>query len=339
MLGDDVVFSHLSLVVIDEQHRFGVGQRNLLRAKGPGADLLVMTATPIPRTLALSVYGDLETSIIKHRPVAGAGVTTRVLADANRDIAYGALRAALEEGQQAYVICPLVCEKDDQDELDVQPGLELDELGCPVSAQHLHSVESEVEHLSHLFPEARIAALHGRLSPRDKDRVIDAFRGGEVDILVATTVVEVGVDVPRATVMIIENGERFGLATLHQLRGRVGRGSLPGSCFVLSQLSSSKHTVASDRLESLEKSNDGFTLAEEDLRLRHEGEILGLRQHGGVTLRFVDLDADTDIIEAAHEDARELLRYAPTLSSQATLPLRLQVVERYGNIFKEVSGG
>ena len=339
VLGDDVVFSRLSLVVIDEQHRFGVGQRNLLRAKGPGADLLVMTATPIPRTLALSVYGDLETSIIRHRPVRGAGVTTRVLAESSRDIAYGALRAALEERRQAYVICPLVSDKDDQDALDVQPGLELDEMGRPVSASRMHSVEGEVVHLSQLFPAARVAALHGRLSARDKDRVIDSFRAGEIDILVATTVVEVGVDVPRATVMIIENGERFGLATLHQLRGRVGRGSLSGTCFVLSQLSGSRHTVASDRLESLEKSEDGFTLAEEDLRLRHEGEILGLRQHGGVTLRFVDLDADTDIIEAAHEDARELLRYAPTLSSQATLPLRLQVIERYGNIFKEVSGG
>ena len=221
----------------------------------------------------------------------------------------------------------------------MQPGLELDEMGRPVSASRMHSVEGEVEHLSQLFPAARVAALHGRLSARDKDRVIDSFRAGEIDILVATTVVEVGVDVPRATVMIIENGERFGLATLHQLRGRVGRGSLSGTCFVLSQLSGSRHTVASDRLESLEKSEDGFTLAEEDLRLRHEGEILGLRQHGGVTLRFVDLDADTDIIEAAHEDARELLRYAPTLSSQATLPLRLQVIEMYGNIFKEVSGG
>ena len=339
VLGDDVVFSRLSLVVIDEQHRFGVGQRNLLRAKGPGADLLVMTATPIPRTLALSVYGDLETSIIRHRPVRGAGVTTRVLAESSRDIAYGALRVALEERRQAYVICPLVSDKDDQDALDVQPGLELDEMGRPVSASRMHSVEGEVVHLSQLFPAARVAALHGRLSARDKDRVIDSFRAGEIDILVATTVVEVGVDVPRATVMIIENGERFGLATLHQLRGRVGRGSLSGTCFVLSQLSGSRHTVASDRLESLEKSEDGFTLAEEDLRLRHEGEILGLRQHGGVTLRFVDLDADTDIIEAAHEDARELLRFAPTLSSQATLPLRLQVIERYGNIFKEVSGG
>ena len=339
VLGDDVVFSRLSLVVIDEQHRFGVGQRNLLRAKGPGADLLVMTATPIPRTLALSVYGDLETSIIRHRPVRGAGVTTRVLAESSRDIAYGALRVALEERRQAYVICPLVSDKDDQDALDVQPGLELDEMGRPVSASRMHSVEGEVEHLSQLFPAARVAALHGRLSARDKDRVIDSFRAGEIDILVATTVVEVGVDVPRATVMIIENGERFGLATLHQLRGRVGRGSLSGTCFVLSQLSGSRHTVASDRLESLEKSEDGFTLAEEDLRLRHEGEILGLRQHGGVTLRFVDLDADTGIIEAAHEDARELLRYAPTLSSQATLPLRLQVIGRYGNIFKEVSGG
>lgn len=148
-------------------------------------------------------------------------MTTRVLADVNRDIAYGALRAALEEGQQAYVICPLVCEKDDQDELDVQPGLELDDWGA-LFRPSICILSNRGRLLSHLFPEARIAALHGRLSPRDKDRVIDTFRGGEVDILVATTVVEVGVDVPRATVMIIENGERFGLATLHQLRGRVG---------------------------------------------------------------------------------------------------------------------
>ena len=340
VLGDDVVFRRLSLVVIDEQHRFGVGQRNALRAKGPGADLLVMTATPIPRTLALSVYGDLETSIIRSRPVAGAGVTTRVLDDANRDIAYGAVREALEAGQQAYVICPLVAERDDASELEDVPGLERDDDGrAPALA--LHAVETEVEHLRHVFPGTVVEMLHGRMGAREKDEVIDRFRAGEIGVLVSTTVVEVGVDVPRATVMIIENGERFGLATLHQLRGRVGRGSLAGQCFVIAQGAGRKRgkSPAMERLEALEKTDDGFSLAEMDLRLRHEGEILGLRQHGGVTLRFIDLDADSDLIESAHADAMELLRYARTLASTATFPLRFSVVDRYGDIFKEVSGG
>ncbi len=340
VLNEEVEFPRLSLVVIDEQHRFGVGQRCALRSKGPGADLLVMTATPIPRTLALAAYGDLDTSIIKHRPRAGAGVTTRVLNEANRDVAYGAVAAALDEGRQAYVICPLVNERESTDELEDVPGLDLDDEGRPRTQTSLHAATAEAEHLSHVFPEARIGLLHGKLPAREKDRVIDAFRAGEIDILVSTTVVEVGVDVPRATVMIIENGERFGLATLHQLRGRVGRGDIAGSCFVIAQgVSGKRHTPASDRLESLEKSTDGFSLAEMDLRLRHEGEILGLRQHGGVSLRYVDLDADIDIIEAAHEDAMELLHYAPTLAATATYPLRLCIVERYGDIFKEVSGG
>lgn len=340
VLSDDVTFRRLSFVVIDEQHRFGVGQRNALRAKGPGADLLVMSATPIPRTLALSVYGDLETSIIRHRPVEGAGISTRVLDEANRDIAYGAIRDAVAAGQRAYVICPLVSEQDDPDELEDVVGTEDDEQGRARALPELHAVETEVERIARIFPEATVAALHGRLSAAEKDRVIDEFRTGSIDILVSTTVVEVGVDVPDATVMLIENGERFGLATLHQLRGRVGRGSLPGTCFVISRgAGGSKRTVATDRLEALEKTDDGFALAEMDLRLRHEGEILGLRQHGGVTLRFVDLDADADLIEAAHMDAVELLRYAPTLNATATLPLRHRVIERYGDIFKEVSGG
>ena len=340
VLNDDVVFKRLSLVVIDEQHRFGVGQRNRLRAKGPGADLLVMTATPIPRTLALSVYGDLETSIIRHRPVEGAGVTTKVLTEPNRDIAYGAIRDACERGQQAYVVCPLVEPSDSADELEDVPGLARDDDGRVKVPVPLHDTATELERLRMTFKGMRIERLHGRMRASEKDEVIDAFKRGEIDVLVSTTVVEVGVDVPNATVMVIENGERFGLAALHQLRGRVGRGAFSGSCFVMTHAKGNGGaSAAQDRLQALEETSDGFALAEMDLRLRHEGEILGYRQSGGVTLRFVDLGADADLIEAAHLDAMALLRYASKLDAPATLPLRQAVVERYRHIFKEVSGG
>lgn len=337
VLTEDVVFPRLSLVVIDEQHRFGVGQRNVLRAKGPGADLLVMSATPIPRTLALSLYGDLDSSVIRHRPVPGAGVATRVLNEGNRDIAYGAIREAIGAGQRAYVVCPLVADRDDADELEDVPAPGQD--GAPRTP--LHSVEGELAHLEIVFPEACVAALHGRMSPAEKDATIDAFRLGAIDILVSTTVVEVGVDVPEATVMLIENGERFGLATLHQLRGRVGRGTRAGTCYVIAQGAgrARRKTPSMERLEALEATSDGFELAEMDLRLRHEGEILGLRQHGAMSLRFVDLDADTDIIESAHDDAIEILAHEPTLSAPALIPLRHRVIDRYGDVFKEVSGG
>lgn len=337
VLTEDVVFPRLSLVVIDEQHRFGVGQRNVLRAKGPGADLLVMSATPIPRTLALSLYGDLDSSVIRHRPVPGAGVATRVLNEGNRDIAYGAIREAIGAGQRAYVVCPLVADRDDADELEDVPAPGQD--GAPRTP--LHSVEGELAHLEIVFPEACVAALHGRMSPAEKDATIDAFRLGAIDILVSTTVVEVGVDVPEATVMLIENGERFGLATLHQLRGRVGRGTRAGTCYVIAQGAgrARRKTPSMERLEALEATSDGFELAEMDLRLRHEGEILGLRQHGAMSLRFVDLDADTDIIESAHDDAIEILAHEPPLSAPALIPLRHRVIDRYGDVFKEVSGG
>lgn len=337
VLTEDVVFPHLSLVVIDEQHRFGVGQRNVLRAKGPGADLLVMSATPIPRTLALSLYGDLDSSVIRHRPVPGAGVTTRVLNEENRDIAYGAIREAIGAGQRAYVVCPLVADRDDADELEDVPAPGQD--GAPRAP--LHSVEGELAHLEVVFPEACVAALHGRMSAVEKDATIEAFRQGAIDILVSTTVVEVGVDVPEATVMLIENGERFGLATLHQLRGRVGRGARAGTCYVIAQGAgrARRKTPSMERLEALEATSDGFELADMDLRLRHEGEILGLRQHGAMSLRFVDLDADTDIIESAHDDAIEILAHEATLSAPALMPLRHCVIDRYGDVFKEVSGG
>ena len=258
VLGEDVSFKLLSLVVIDEQHRFGVGQRNALRSKGPGADLLVMTATPIPRTLALSVYGDLDTSIIRHRPVEGAGVATKVLDEANRDIAFGAIRDALEQGRQAYVICPLVAEKEGDSELEDVPALERDDDGRVV-APPLHSVEKDIEALRITYRGKRVEALHGRMSSKEKDRIISEFRAGEIDILVSTTVVEVGVDVPNATVMLIENGERFGLATLHQLRGRVGRGKLSGSCYVMCALKRKRgREVSRHRPPRGPRVNDGW---------------------------------------------------------------------------------
>ena len=341
VLNDEVRFNRLTLVVIDEQHRFGVGQRNVLRSKGPGADLLVMTATPIPRTLALSVYGDLDTSIIRNRSVPGAGVATRVLESASRDIAYGAIREAVSQGRQAYVICPMVSPQDSPEHLEDVPGLDIDERGRARQAVTLHDVESEVENVRRLMPGVRVEALHGKMPAKMKDRTIDEFRTGAIDVLVSTTVVEVGVDVPNATVMLIENGERFGLATLHQLRGRVGRGELPGVCHVVTEVRAKRgaKSPAWDRLQALAKTDDGFELAEKDLRLRHEGEILGLRQHGGISLRFVDLDSDVDLIEAAHEDAEEVLRYSRDLTACATMPMRHEVIARYGEIFKEVSGG
>ncbi|QWT17128.1 ATP-dependent DNA helicase RecG [Collinsella sp. zg1085] len=340
ILQDDVQFARLSLVVIDEQHRFGVNQRAQLRQKGIGADLLVMTATPIPRTLALSVYGDLDTSIIKHRPMPGAGVKTQVLTDENRDIAYGALRDTIEAGQQAYVICPLVSPKDTQDDLDDVPFVERDDRGAPTRATYLKAVTTEVDHIRQVFPHARVAMLHGRMNEAEKQQVLFDMQAHKFDILVSTTVVEVGVDIPNATLMIIEHGERFGLATLHQLRGRVGRGSISGTCYVISSAGKqrARRSPALDRLKALEASADGFELAERDLRLRHEGEILGLRQSGGVTLRFIDLGSDADIIEAAHQDAQDLLAVSPTLECRETLPLRHELVDRFGSVFVEASG-
>ena len=251
-----------------------------------------------------------------------------------------AIREAHEKGQQAYVICPLVEPSDSADELEDVPGIARDDEGRVTVPVPLHDTATELDRLRLALPGLTVERLHGRMPAGEKDQVIDAFKRGEIDVLVSTTVVEVGVDVPNATVMVIENGERFGLAALHQLRGRVGRGGVSGTCLVMTHSKGNGGaSAAQDRLQSLEKTSDGFTLAQMDLRLRHEGEILGYRQHGGVTLRFVDLDADEELIEWAHLDAVELLRYACNLDSVATRPLRDAVATRYRHIFKEVSGG
>lgn len=329
ILSDDIEFARLTLVVVDEQHRFGVDQRAALRRKGAGADLLTMTATPIPRTLALSVYGDVSCSRITERPVPGAGIITHAVAPENLDVAWTAIREAVDAGHQAYVVCPLVDDSDDGSDLDDVPE------GSRSSAQQLHSATHTYEQLSErIYSDLRIGLIHGRQSAAEKDEVMALFRAGELQVLVCTTVIEVGVDVPNATVMLVLDADRFGLATLHQLRGRVGRGKDTGTVYLA--CAAKRGTPARTRLDALEATSDGFELAELDLKLRHEGEVLGYRQHGGVSLRVVDLASDLDLVEAAHEDAREIACEDGALEMPQHEPLALEVRDRYGAYFEEV---
>ncbi|MBR3157984.1 MAG: ATP-dependent DNA helicase RecG [Atopobiaceae bacterium] len=329
LLTEDVEFPRLSLVVIDEQHRFGVNQRVSLRRKGAGADMLSMSATPIPRTLALSLYGDMSCSRIRHRPVAGAGVTTKVLAPENSDLAYGAIRDAVAAGHQAYVICPLVDERDDGSDLDDVPER------SQAQSRRLHAATSTREELARgPLRGLRLDLLTGRMSADEKDAAMTRFRARETDVLVATTVVEVGVDVPNATVMLVLDADRFGLATLHQLRGRVGRGKDAGMVYL--SCAAGPRSPARKRLAALEATSDGFELAELDLSLRREGEVLGYRQHGGVVLKVCDLSSDKDLVEAAHADADVLARIDPELRAPVHAALALECRQRYRAYFEEV---
>lgn len=331
LLSDDVQFHKLSYIVIDEQHRFGVHQRLALRQKSPFADLLAMSATPIPRTLALSFYGDLTCSFIKHKPFCTANVTTNVLANENVSVAYDAVAACIEQGQQAYIICPLIDNQDARTTVDdIAPNAQS-------SAQTLHSAQQTFEALKRSsFSAYRIGLLTGRMDNVEKDRVMSQFRAHKLDVLVATTIVEVGVDVPRACAMIILDADRFGLATLHQLRGRVGRGSLAAQVYLVT--ASKKHSLARQRLDILENTFDGFELSQKDLELRREGDILGYRQSGTLTLRVCDMVRDMDLIEAAHRDVGELLDGDPDVSQVQHRALVHEMHARFPAYFEELKG-
>jgi ATP-dependent DNA helicase RecG len=277
----DVVFRELGLAIIDEQHRFGVVQRAMLRGKGRQPDVLVMTATPIPRTLALTTYGDLDVSVIRGLPPGRQPIVTLAKPESRREEVYAIARRELAAGRQAYVIYPLV---EESEKVDLRAATAM--------ADHL---QAEV------FPEYHVALLHGRLKQDEKDRVMSAFARGDVHVLVATTVVEVGVDVPNATVMIIEHAERFGLSQLHQLRGRVGRGAGASTCVLLYQHPISEAGRA--RLDALVQTTDGFEIAERDLALRGPGDFFGTRQSGLPTLRVGDLLRDHQLMEEARRDA------------------------------------
>jgi len=284
LIQDAVQFHRLGLVVIDEQHRFGVQQRLKLQQKGEHPHLLSMTATPIPRTLALTVYGDLDVSQIDQLPPGRQPIETRVLREEQRPQAHDLIWHQLMQGHQAYIVLPLV---EDSETIDLRSAL------------------GEFQHLQEqVFPEFRVGLLHGRMSSAEKDAVLAQFRNCQIQILVSTTVVEVGVDVPNATVMLIEHAERFGLSQLHQLRGRVGRGTAKAYCLLVNT-SGSAETV--DRLSVLEQSQDGFWIAEMDMQLRGVGEVLGTSQSGLPNFAIADLSKDAEILEQAREAAEKII--------------------------------
>ncbi|HEX7967317.1 MAG TPA: ATP-dependent DNA helicase RecG, partial [Stellaceae bacterium] len=295
---EDVAFKDLALAVIDEQHRFGVEQRIALSGKGRGVDILVMTATPIPRTLLLTSYGDLDSSRLTEKPAGRQAVTTRTLPLARLEEVIEAVRRALSQGAKVYWVCPLVEESE---------------------AVDLAAVDERHAQLKASFGE-RVGLVHGRMKGAEKDRVMESFAHGGVDVLVATTVIEVGVDVPDATVMVIEHAERFGLAQLHQLRGRIGRGDKPSACLLL--YATPLGETAKARLTILRETEDGFRIAEEDLRLRGAGEVLGTRQSGMPELHLADLAAHADLLAVARDDARLALTRDPELASPRGEALR-----------------
>jgi ATP-dependent DNA helicase RecG len=295
---DDVAFDDLALAVIDEQHRFGVHQRLTLAAKGQAVDILVMTATPIPRTLMLTAYGDMDVSRLTEKPAGRLPVDTRVMPAERLADVVGAVKRSLAVGAQVFWVCPLV---EESEMLDV------------AAAEERH------QHLKSVFGGA-VGLVHGRMKGKDKDAAMEAFQSGALRILVATTVIEVGVDVPDATVMVVEHAERFGLAQLHQLRGRIGRADKPSTCLLLYAPPLSEPAKA--RLRIMRETDDGFRIAEEDLRLRGAGELLGTRQSGLPEFRLADLTAHAELLAAARDDAALIMERDPDLMDRRGQALR-----------------
>ena len=329
LLTDDTQFHSLALCIIDEQHRFGVAQRQKLLLKSPAATaphLLAMTATPIPRSLQLTVFGDLDSSILNQLPAGRQPITTHLLPETEqKDQLYPAMRALLAAGQQIYWICPAIdapaaeIAPNPSSTTAKRPTVSTKASSAPPAAKPLTSVKRQAKKLAELFPDYRVGLLHGKLSPAEKDQVMSDFAADRTHILVSTTVVEVGVNVPNANMIIIQDAEHYGLAQLHQLRGRVGRGDQPASCYLLT----AGDQPPSRRLRELTKSTDGFYLAEVDLKLRGPGEIYGSLQHGALNLQFATL-SDRRLVTAASHHAGEFARTPDQLSAYPELAARIK---------------
>lgn len=321
LISQGVAFRRLALMIADEQHRFGVAQRAALAAKS-GEDaaphVLVMSATPIPRTLALIIYGDLDVSVIDQLPPGRTPVATYVVREDKRRRMYGFVREQVEQGRQAYIICPAVEENPDA----ALPGEESPALNLKAVKTYAEKLQKEV------FPDLRMGVLHGKMRSKEKESAMAAFAGGEIQVLVATTVVEVGVDVPNASVIIIENADRFGLSQLHQLRGRVGRGKHPSHCVLIT---GTRNLEAMERLHTLASTDDGFKISEEDLRARGPGDFFGNRQHGLPQMKLADLSGDMRLLHEAQEAARALLDRDPRL----TRPENRLVWDRVRQLFAD----
>ena len=305
LLTEDVRFHNLGLAVTDEQHRFGVEQRGALGEKGAQPHILVMSATPIPRTLALMIYGDLDVSILNELPPGRQKIDTFAVPSSYHERIYAFLRKLVAEGRQAYIVCPMVSEND-----------ELPDERKAVTA-YAETLQKEV------FPDLRIAPIHGKMKPKEKDAVMRAFAAHEIDVLVSTTVIEVGVDVPNAALMLIENAECFGLSQLHQLRGRVGRGRHKSYCVLVSD---NKGEENKQRLKVMSSTSDGFAIAEEDLKLRGPGDFFGSRQHGLPSLRVADLSCDLSLLHETQSAAGQLLAADPALKNHPLLKARVELL-------------
>jgi ATP-dependent DNA helicase RecG len=308
LIQESVRFHRLGLAVIDEQHRFGVEQRAALAEKGDAPDVLLLTATPIPRSLALTLYGDLDVTQLRERPPGRGTVKTALRTDAARKKIYEFIRGECAAGRQAYVIYPVIEESERAD---------------------LKAATTMAETLRAVYPEFQVGLVHGKMKPEERDAVMRGFRDNAVQVLVATTVIEVGIDVPNATVMVIEHAERFGLAQLHQLRGRVGRGAAASHCILLSDV-----PEAAARLQPFTETTDGFAIAELDLRERGMGELAGARQSGGVTLRWADFGRDLDLLEAARAAAKAIIEEDPALTAPRHAAYRARILQRYERGFE-----
>lgn len=306
---EDVEYRNLGLVVTDEQHRFGVNQRSSLIGKGDKPHVLVMSATPIPRTLALIIYGDLNISIIDELPPGRQKVDTFAVTESYRARLNGFIKKLVSEGRQVFIVCPMIEEND--------------ELLTPLKSAQEHTAE-----LKKVFPELNIACVHGKMKPKEKNDIMSTFVAGNIDVLVSTTVIEVGVDVPNAALMIVENAERFGLSQLHQLRGRVGRGQHKSYCVLVSD---TDNEVSVSRLKVMTQTNDGFKISEEDLRLRGPGDFFGSRQHGLPAMHVADLCADMTVLQTAQAAAQELLAADPSLCKPEHAELKSAVERLFEN--------
>ena len=304
LIQDSVEYKNLALVITDEQHRFGVNQRKTFSKKGDNPHILVMSATPIPRTLAIILYGDLDISIVDELPLNRLPIKNCVVDENYRPNAYKFIQNQINEGRQVYIICPLVEESD---------GIEAENV-----------IDYAAKLKKFMQPQVRIDYLHGKMSGSQKNDIMERFVNKETDILVSTTVIEVGVNVPNATVMMVENAQRFGLAQLHQLRGRVGRGKYQSYCIFVSDNKSKK---TKERLEILNKSNDGFVIAEEDLRLRGPGDFFGIRQSGEFDFGIADIYADANVLKIASDAAAQLLKDDPLIEKEENLQLSYKVKE------------
>jgi ATP-dependent DNA helicase RecG len=300
VIQEAVEFHRLGLAIIDEQHKFGVVQRGLLKKKGENPDVLVMTATPIPRTLAMTIYGDLDVSVIDEMPPGRVPMETIVFHESARGRVYRIVEEEIRKGRQTFIVYPLV---EESEKLDLKDATRM--------AEHLQK---------DIFPEFRIGLLHGRMKSDEKEDTMMEFKEGKIQILVATTVIEVGIDIPNASVMVVEHAERFGLSQLHQLRGRIGRGHYPSKCILLAQYRSSEE--ARVRLRAMERTSDGFQIAEEDLNLRGPGEFFGIRQSGLPDFRVAHLVRDTPILVEARKEAFQLIQEDPELAHPSHAALK-----------------